>query len=49
MFVARLLLMIASFYALFTCCLLLNMRAELLQRESRTQWVRKLAAVAGNN
>ena len=39
-----LLLMIASFYALFTCCLLLNMRAELLQREARTQWVRKLAS-----
>jgi heme exporter protein C len=44
-----LLLMIASFYALFTCCLLLNMRAELLQRESRTQWVRKLASAAGAN
>jgi heme exporter protein C len=37
-----LLLMIAAFYALFTCCLLLNMRAELLQREQRTQWVKKL-------
>ena len=44
-----LLLMIASFYALFTCCLLLNMRAELLQREARTQWVRKLVADAGVN
>ena len=38
-----LLLMICAFYALFTCCLLLNMRAELLQREARTGWVRKLA------
>ena len=42
-----LLLMIGSFYALFTCCLLLNMRAELLQRESRTNWVRKLALGEG--
>ena len=38
-----LLLMIVSFYALFTCCLLLNMRAELLQRGARTRWVRTLA------
>ncbi len=37
-----LLLMIAAFYALFTCALLLNMRAELLQRERRTNWVRQL-------
>ena len=37
-----LLLMIAAFYALFTCALLLNIRAELVQREQRTQWVRKL-------
>ncbi len=44
-----LLLMIAAFYALFVCCLLLNMRSELLQREARTQWVRKLAAEAGAN
>lgn len=42
-----LLLLIAAFYALFTCCLLLNMRAELLQRESRTQWVKKLAVLRG--
>lgn len=44
-----LLLCIGAFYALFTCCLLLNMRAELLQRESRTQWVKKLATESGRN
>ncbi|MDO8860881.1 heme ABC transporter permease [Haliea sp. E1-2-M8] len=38
-----LLFMIISFYALFTCALLLNMRAEILQREQRTAWVRRLA------
>jgi heme exporter protein C len=38
-----LLLMIAAFYALFACCLLLNMRVELLRRESRTHWVGSLA------
>jgi heme exporter protein C len=38
-----LLLMIASFYAVFTCCLLMNMRAEILEREAKTGWVRKLA------
>ena len=38
-----LLLSIAAFYALFTCCLLLNMRAEILEREAKTGWVRKLA------
>ncbi len=38
-----LLWMITVFYALFTCVLLLNMRAEILQRESRTRWVRALA------
>jgi len=38
-----LLLMILSFYAVFTCCLLMNMRAELLQRGARTSWVKKLA------
>jgi heme exporter protein C len=37
-----LLLMIVSFYGLFTCCLLLNMRVEILHREARTQWVRRL-------
>jgi heme exporter protein C len=42
-----LLLMIFSFYAVFTCCLLMNMRAELLQREARTNWVRKLALGGG--
>lgn len=44
-----LLLMICAFYGLFTCCLLLNMRAELLQREARTQWVKKLGSEAGLN
>lgn len=43
-----LLLSIAAFYLLFACSLLLNIRAELLQREARTQWVRKLAAGAGD-
>lgn len=38
-----LLFMIVAFYALFTCSLLLNMRAEILQREARTGWVRLLA------
>ena len=38
-----LLLMIGSFYALFTCCLMMNMRAEILEREARTNWVKKLA------
>jgi heme exporter protein C len=42
-----LLLMIAAFYALFTCALLANMRVEILQRESRTGWVKRLAAEAG--
>jgi len=44
-----LLWMIVAFYALFTCCLLLNIRTQLLQREARTQWVKKLAAGTGNN
>ena len=44
-----LLWMIVAFYALFTCCLLLNMRTQLLQREARSQWVKKLAAGTGNN
>ncbi len=39
-----LLLMICSFYALFTCCLLMNMRVEILRRESRANWVRKLVS-----
>jgi heme exporter protein C len=43
-----LLLMIASFYALFTCALLMNMRAELLQRGTRASWVRKLVAPEEN-
>ncbi|GAB5449676.1 MAG: heme ABC transporter permease [Halioglobus sp.] len=44
-----LLLMICAFYALFTCCLLMNMRADILQRESRTGWVRKLVASKGDS
>ncbi len=40
-----LLFMVISFYALFTCALLLNMRAEILQREQRTAWVRRLAGL----
>jgi heme exporter protein C len=42
-----LLLMITAFYCLFTCCLLLNMRAELLQRGARTSWVKDLATGEG--
>ena len=38
-----LLVCIIAFYALFTCCLLANMRAEILQRERRTGWVQRLA------
>jgi heme exporter protein C len=41
-----LLLMIVAFYALFACCVLMNIRAELVQREARTSWVKKLAGVA---
>jgi len=37
-----LLLMIVAYYCLFACALLLNMRSELLQRGSGTQWVRAL-------
>jgi len=42
-----LLLMIAAFYLMFTCALLMNMRAEILERERRTKWVRKLAEGEG--
>lgn len=42
-----LLLMIAAFYCLFICALLLNMRAEILAREQRTAWVRSLAVERG--
>jgi len=38
-----LLLMITAFYCLFACAMLMNMRAELLEREAKTGWVRKLA------
>ena len=34
--------MIASFYAVFACCMLLNMRVEILQREARTGWVKRM-------
>jgi len=43
-----LLLMICAFYALFVCALLLQMRAEILHRERRSGWVRKLVEDAGN-
>lgn len=39
-----LLLCIVAFYALFTCALLANMRVEILSRERRTAWVRRLLA-----
>jgi len=39
-----LLLMIVAFYALFTCCLLLNLRADLLRQGRRTQWVRDVVS-----
>lgn len=42
-----LLLMIVAFYALFTCSLLLTMRADILQREAGTAWVRRLVAGEG--
>ncbi|MFK8048046.1 MAG: heme ABC transporter permease [Halioglobus sp.] len=41
-----LLLMIAAFYALFVCALLMNMRVEILQREARASWVKRLASGA---
>ncbi len=44
-----LLLMIASFYALFGCCMLLNMRLEILKREVKTGWVKKIAASGGGS
>ncbi len=44
-----LLLTIVAFYGLFTCCMLLNMRAELVEREARTNWVRKLAGAGGHH
>lgn len=39
-----LLLMIAAFYALFTCVLLLNMRVSLLQRQPGAGWVRDVCS-----
>ena len=39
-----LLLMIAAFYGLFACALLLNMRSEILRSEAATHWVRQLVA-----
>jgi heme exporter protein C len=35
--------MIASFYALFACCMMLYMRVEILQAEGKTGWVKRLA------
>jgi heme exporter protein C len=37
-----LLLMIACFYGIFICSLLMNMRTEILQREAKTGWVKRL-------
>jgi heme exporter protein C len=42
-----LLLMIAAVYAFYTCCLLMNIRTELVQRERGTNWVRKLTESRG--
>ena len=42
-----LLWMIIAFYALYTCCLLMNMRTELLRREARTGWVKRLVLDGG--
>jgi heme exporter protein C len=42
-----LLLMIAAFYCLFACSMLLQIRAEILSRERSTQWVRKLLSGEG--
>jgi heme exporter protein C len=36
-----LLLMVLGFYALFTVCLLMRMRVEVLRREGRTRWARE--------
>ena len=44
-----LLLMILAFYCLFTCALLLNMRSEILRRESATGWVRSLIVGEGRH
>jgi heme exporter protein C len=38
-----LLLSIIAFYAVYSCALLANMRAEIIAREARTGWVRRLA------
>ena len=39
-----LMLCIAAFYALFTCALLANMRATILDRERKTGWVQRLVS-----
>ena len=41
-----LLLMIAAFYAAFACALLMNIRVEILQRESKAGWVKRLVSGA---
>jgi len=38
-----LLLLIAAFYAVFACALLMNMRVEILNREAGASWVKKIA------
>ena len=40
-----LLLMICAFYSLFFCCVLNNMRADLVERESGANWVKELVKV----
>lgn len=39
-------LCIAAFYALYTCALLANMRVEIIARERRTKWVKRLVGEA---
>ncbi|MEH6593619.1 MAG: heme ABC transporter permease, partial [Halioglobus sp.] len=39
-----LILMIACFYAVFACAMLMNMRTEILQREAKTGWVKRLTS-----
>ena len=41
-----LVLCIAAFYALFTCSVLANIRAEIIDRERRTRGVQRLASEA---
>ncbi|MEM1142477.1 MAG: heme ABC transporter permease [Pseudomonadota bacterium] len=41
-----LLLCVSAFYALFACVTLANMRVEIMARERRTSWVKRLVASA---